>query len=436
MNMNMRNLTTLLFILCYTPIVRAQERLTLDDAITRTLKNNFDIQISDLALQQSIRSNTLGNAGFAPSIWFYTTVGGAQNNVRSDLANGGVQNNPNAQSTSLNPYLQINWTLFDGGRMFLVKKQLDQYVAISNAQLKQQIQTMVSRTIQTYARVVWLRQQVLAIDTGLSLAQTRIDISHLKYETGAGAKIDYLQARVDYNARRADSLNFVITLRQAEDSLSALMGEQLDKTYKTDDSLNLKLHLQAVDKQLLEAINPSLEALRRSATVSHLNADIARSAFLPTLNFNGGLNYARSTNSTGFSVFSRTYGLNGGLTLSMPLFEGGNIRRVARVATLQAMRDDLVYERQHTYLGKQYRSAWMNYNVSVAAYNLEKENIAFAKENLEVQHERFKVGIGTTLESREAENDYITALERLFTAAYTVKVNETLVLELQGELVH
>lgn len=434
MRINMRILTTI-FVLMLAAVTNAQERLTLDDAIARTLQHNFDIQVSDLALQQSMRNNTLGNAGFAPSVWFYTTLGGSRNNVRSDLANGGEQNNPNAVSTQLNPYLQVNWTLFDGGKMFLVKKQLDQYVAISNAQLRQQIQTMVSRTVQTYSRVVWLRQQAQAIDTGMVLAHVRIDISKLKYETGAGAKIDYLQARVDFNARRADSLNFVITLRQAEDSLSALMGEQLDKTYITDDSLVIKNKLEPVDKETLTSINPTLEALRRSAAVSHLNADIAKTSFLPRVDFTGGLNYGRNTNSTGFSVFSRTYGINGGVTLAVPLFDGGNIRRVARVATLQAMRDDLLYQRQNTYTGKQYRSAWMNYNVALAAYALEKENIGFAKENLDVQHERFKVGIGTTLESREAENSYITALVRLFTAAYTLKVNETQVLELQGQLI-
>lgn len=417
------------------PVAKAQERLTLQDAIARTLQYNFDIKIADLAMQQAIRNNTLGNAGFSPYVWFNTTVSGSRNNVHSDIASGSSQNNPSANSTSVNPYILVNWTIFDGGKMFIVKKQLNEYQAIGEDQLKLQVQTMVSRTIQMYAKLVWQKQQVIAIDTGLALARVRMAISQLKYETGAGAKIDYLQARVDYNARQSDSLNFMVTLVQAEDSLSELMGEPQDKSYITDDSLELNTNLQPVDKERLKDMNLFIDIMKRNAMVSRMNADIANTYFLPNISLSGGYNYTRNTNSTGFSVFTQSYGPNGALTLSMPLFEGGNLRRQSRVASLQAMRDDLLYERQNTFLGKQYRTAWLNYKSSVAAYRLETENIRYAKENLDVQLKRYKVGVGTTLESRQAETDYIAALERLFTAAYNLKVNETLVLELESQLV-
>ena len=414
---------------------QAQERLTLQDAVARSLKYNFDIRIADLAVQQAARNNTLGNAGFAPYVFLNGTLSENLNNVYSELASGGEQSNPRARATSINPYLQINWTIFDGGKMFIVKKQLNEYEAISASQLKLQVQTVVSRTIQMYAKVVWQQKQLIAVDTGLALARVRMDIANLKYETGAGAKIDYLQARVDYNARQSDSLTFLSQLQQAVDSLATVMGEQDNKTYITDDSLELNTGLQPIDKDRLQDVNLSLDVFKRNAYISHLNADIANTYFLPTLTLGTGYNYTRNTNSTGFSVFTRSYGPNGALTLSMPLFEGGNLRRASKVASLQAMRDDLVFERQNTVLGKQYRTAWVNYKVAVASYKLEAENIKYAKENLDVQLARFRVGIGTTLESRQAETDYVTALERLYTAAYNLKVNETVVLEIQNELV-
>lgn len=119
----------------------------------------------------------------------------------------------------------------------------------------------------------------------------------------------------------------------------------------------------------------------------------------------------------------------------MPLFAGGNIRRQSNVASLQAMRDELLYDRQNTVLGRQYRTAWNRYAIAVAAYRLEKESIVFAKENVDVQLARFRLGIGTTLESRQAENDYVIAMQRLYTAAYNLKINETVVLELENLLV-
>ena len=54
---------------------------------------------------------------------------------------------------------------------------------------------------------------------------------------------------------------------------------------------------------------------------------------------------------------------------------------------------------------------------------------------MEVQAARFRVGVGTTLEARQAETDFVEALTAYYTAAYNVKVNETIVLELDNRLV-
>ncbi|MES2701980.1 MAG: TolC family protein [Bacteroidota bacterium] len=433
----MKNITRISIVLMLLAggVARGQQRLTLQDAITRTLKHNYDISIAGLTAEQAARNNTLGNAGFLPGVNLNGTVSSSRTNVLSQLVNGTEQNNPRAKSFSYNPSVTVSWTLFDGFRMFIVKKQLDKLEALSEVQLLAQVQSTVSRTIQMYAQVVWRKRQVVAIDTALALARVRILITGVKYETGAGAKIDLLQAKVDLNARRADSLTYTATLNQASDSLAVLMGETPGDTYVVDDSLHLNAGITPIDKARLEAINLSLSAYRYNAEVSHLNADIAKTSFLPTLNFDGGLTYLKSTTATGFALSNRTYGGNGVLTLSMPLYQGGNIRRQAKVASLQAMKDDLLYERQSTIVGRQYRTAWKNYDVAIASYNLERENILIAKENVDVQHARFRVGIGTTLESREAENDYVTALVRLYTAEYNLKVNETIVLELQNQLV-
>lgn len=414
----------------------AQERLTLQDAISRTLQHNYDIAIAATTQQQAVINNTYGNAGFLPNINAGLSGSQSRQNVQSDLANGSQQNNPNAINANINPNITVNWTIYDGGRMFLIKKQLTQLEALSSIQQKAQLQTAVSRIIQMYANVVLQQKQLIAVDTALHLAMVRMQLAELKYRTGAGAKVDYLQARVDYNARQADSLTYLASFAQACDSMSVLMGENQDKLYVVDDSLMLNTHLQPIDKERLRDINLSLAALRRNADIAHINADIASRLKLPTVALNGGYVYNRSTSATGFALFTQSYGANGNINLTVPVFQGGNIRRQAKVASLQAIREELIFDRQYTVVGRQYRTAWRNYTLAVAGYNLANENLQYAKENLDVQLARFRVGVGTTLESREAENAYVQALIRLFNAQFNVKTNETLVLELENRLVY
>lgn len=413
----------------------AQQRLTLQDAIAAVLRHNFDIQMYDIAAQQAKRNNTIGNAGMLPNVFVGATLTGTNNNTHSDLSNGTQQNNAHATSENVNPAATFSWTVFDGGKMFIVKKQLNELERIGEIQFKAQIQAMVSRTIQVYAQVVWQYQQLIAIDTALALAKTRMYISDVKYKTGAGPKVDYLQAHVDYNARESDSLNTRSALAYSFDSLRVLMGESREIDYVVDDSLQLNTALQPLDQQRLTDINLTVDVYKRNATVSGLNARIVRTFQLPNVSLNGGYYYSRTTNATGFSLFNQSYGPSGTVSLSIPVFEGGNLRRQVKVASLQAWRDELLYEKMNTVIARQYRSAWRNYQVSVAAYKLESENIKYAKENLDVQLARFRLGVGTTLESRQAENDYVAALEVLYTAAYNLKVNETIVLELENKLV-
>lgn len=413
----------------------AQERLTLEDAIARSLEYNFDIKVAKKNASIAATNNTPGNAGMLPNVNANASVTTGTANTHIEFADGRVQDVPNAGSISYNGAVTLNWTLFDGGRMFLLKNELNKLQQIGEVQLKAQIQSTVSQVIQAYAQVVWQQQQGVAIDTGLALAKMRMTLSQVQFETGASAKVDYLQARVDYNARRSDSLNQEAALTAARANLNALMGTDAEVNYIVDDSLQLDMNMLPENKERLQEINLTLDIARRNAEVSKLNARVAKTYHLPTLALNGSYNYTRTESQSGFSLFSRNYGPSGGLALNLPLFQGGNIHRNAKVASLQAMRDDLLYQKQNTELAKQYRTAWRNYEVSVSAYKLEQENVRYAKENSDIQKARFRVGIANTLEAREAENSYVTALVRLFTAAYNLKVNETIVRELENDLV-
>jgi outer membrane protein TolC len=428
-----KKLTIVLCLFCAT--THAQERLTLQDAVARALEHNFDIRVADVTAQQAAVNNSLGNAGLLPNINGSGGVNVGSSNTHIEFADGRVQEVNNAATFNYNGAVTASYTIFAAGRAWLIKEQLSANEQLAQVQVREQMQLIVSQVVQTYARTVWQQQQSMAIDTALALAQVRMMLSQVKFETGASAKVDYLQARVDYNARQSDSLLQIASLNSAFADLNLLMGDDPYKTYDVDDSLPLNLHLLPKDKERLRDLNLSIDVARRSAEVSKLDERITRTYMFPSVGATAGYNYNYSKSQSGFALFNRSSGPTGGLNLNVPIFQGGNLRRQTRVAHLQAFRDKLLYERQNTEIGRQYRTAWKNYEMSVASYRLEQENIRYAKENLDIQKARFRVGIATTLETREAENSYVQALIRLYAAGYNLKVNETRVLELESALV-
>jgi outer membrane protein TolC len=259
-------------------------------------------------------------------------------------------------------------------------------------------------------------------------------LSKAKYDIGTSAKTDYLQARVDYGARQSDSLAQHAAMVRAFADLAALLAESPYKQYIVDDSLTVDLSLQPAQPELLDR-SPLIDIARRSTEIAALRYRLARTLRLPQLDVNAGYGYSRSRNGAGLLLFNQTIGPTVGAGINIPLYQGGAIRREIAIAGLEQTRTQLLYERQRTESARQYAAAWADYDAARASILLERQNIGYAKENLDIQKARFRLGVAATLEAREAEAGYVQALIRLYTAAYNAKIAEARVLEVEGRLV-
>jgi outer membrane protein TolC len=66
---------------------------------------------------------------------------------------------------------------------------------------------------------------------------------------------------------------------------------------------------------------------------------------------------------------------------------------------------------------------------------METHNVLAARENLIIATERFRLGDLSGLEFREAQRNFVSAESRLLNARLQVKLSETNLLQLAGELV-
>jgi outer membrane protein len=101
--------------------------LTLSDAIDAALDQNFDIRIAQVEQGQAKANNTIGNAGMLPSV---TAIGGLNKSItdtRLELASGQVQDRKGATSEGITGAVQLDWVLFDGMRMFINRRRLQDW---------------------------------------------------------------------------------------------------------------------------------------------------------------------------------------------------------------------------------------------------------------------------------------------------------------------
>ena len=76
-----------------------------------------------------------------------------------------------------------------------------------------------------------------------------------------------------------------------------------------------------------------------------------------------------------------------------------------------------------------------DYDLYKRALTLEEENIQYVRENLFIARERYRLGITTFIELREAQQSLADAQFRLIQAKYNTKVAEIELMRLRGNLV-
>ena len=79
-------------------------------------------------------------------------------------------------------------------------------------------------------------------------------------------------------------------------------------------------------------------------------------------------------------------------------------------------------------------SFYQSYQTNLELTKIEEENVAIAKQNLEITLAKFKIGTITTIEVRTAQQNYIEASVRYATAQYNTKLSEINLKELAGTL--
>src|SRR5690606_28561600 len=96
----------------------AQERLTLQEAITVALKNNYDIRLVSNDVEIAKNNLNPGNAGMLPRLEGSFGNNGSRQNITRTQSNGNEQTLNGVRNNNLSYGVGLGWTIFDGLQMF------------------------------------------------------------------------------------------------------------------------------------------------------------------------------------------------------------------------------------------------------------------------------------------------------------------------------
>ncbi|MGN6421459.1 MAG: TolC family protein [Pseudobacter sp.] len=436
----MRSLCFIISLFAVT-VSQAQDVMSLQDAIALALRNNYDIRMSRNDSASYALDNDYAYAAFLPRLNATATKVWNNNSQKQELQNGNKPSANGIRSNNLQASVNLQWTLFDGLKMFVTRDKLEEFERLGSLGVKNQVVNTVASVVNGYFDIVRQKQQLKAIEEQISINEERVKLADRKLSVGLGSKPELLQARVDLNAQKAQQLQQRTLIAQLRDNLNQLIGFRTGSVYEVNDSIPINTALQYGDlRNELEKNNPGLLFAKKNIDIAQLTVKERKADFLPILNFNSAYNFSQTRNTTVINTFTPLFnqnkGFNYGFGLNVPILNGFNTRRLVKQAQLDVQYQQLVYDNELTKVDVGLSNAFKDYELQKQLLQLEEDNITLAKENVFIALERFRQGVSTWLELRDAQQSLELSYNRLIAARYNTKLAETELLRLKGSLVY
>ncbi|MBB1193920.1 TolC family protein [Flavobacterium sp. SOK18b] len=429
-------LYSFILLLFFIPKVEAQEVLTLENALKIALENNYEIKIASNNSLIQKTNVSLGNAGMLPTLSANVVDNNSIQNSSQTRQDGTKNELDNAKNNNLTYGVGLDWTIFDGMRMFARRDQLKELQKLGEAQLKLAIITRISDVNAAYYDLVQQQKQLAALDTTIVISNQRLQLAQNRFTIGKASKLEVLNAQVDLNTDQVALLRQKELYANGKIALNQLLARDVTTNFTVIDKLDVDKLLQLAElKALAEKQNPQLEAQIINKRVAELELKQVKAGRYPTIRVNSAYNFSESQSSLGFVAQAQSRGFNYGFTASVNIFDGFNQRRNEKVASLLVENAKLNIDQQNLILNSQLATTYQTYLTNLELITLEENNEAIAKQNLNITLDKFRIGTITTLEFRTAQLNYVNAKVRYNNAQFQGKLSEIALRELAGNLV-
>lgn len=409
------------------------DALSYEQALALCFEHNYGLKIMRNASEVAENNNTLGNAGFLPTISAGVDVNAASRDSRLEFFSGQEVEADGAQSRALGAYALLNWTVFDGFTMFATKDKLEELNLLGELELRFQMEQVALALAQLYFQIVQEQQLLAVYLESIEVSRERFDIERRSFEIGSSSELQKLNAEVDLNADRALILSQRMLIDNLKADLNFLLGRDPSIAFTPSSSIDASNGLTFEDlASTLHTQNTGLLAARARYTVASHEIREQKGNMLPQVGVFAEYGFNRQANEVGILASNLTQGPNVGVTLRWNLFDGLNARR--EIENRKVWFENATHEAKSVELEAKTRlvQQFNAYRFAQQLVELEQNSLLTARKNLEVAEATYRLGGINALEFRLIQLSELEAESRMLRAQYQQKIAELSLLNLSG----
>jgi len=337
----------------------------------------------------------------------------------------------------VSPGIQVNQTLYGGGKVKLQKASATKEVEIQEEQKVLTTSDVLLNTIKAYWQVVSANERIrLAEQSGVQLKAIYTDLNN-QYTAGITYKNDVLRAKVQQNDNELSLVRARDALTLAKLNLAQITGLGDSTDFVIADSVTGSFTALQAEPSLQQSADgrSEIRILQKTIESGKIQEKILKADRMPSVSL--GLNGVSAIGKQGInpgsnSNFLATY--YGMLSVNIPIFDWGKRKQKVQQQQYQLAADEYrLKERQET-ISLEVRQAWLQLNQSAKRIELSGASLEQAVENLRLSNDRLKAGTIIGKDVLEAQTLWQQAYSDIIDAKVEYKVNEANYKKALGQL--
>jgi outer membrane protein TolC len=293
------------------------------------------------------------------------------------------------------------WSLFQAPDWLNVRRAEIMKNATTSQRERTDQETVFRAVNAYYGLLLAFKQQQLA-EQQFRTAQSILQFSQARYESGLVVQADYLAAQVNAAGRQQELIRARNAVSLARVQLNVVLGLSADLAYEPGEALaerGLELPaLREAEKRAM-AQRPDLKQIELQQDAQQAGVRMAQSAFLPRVNAFAGWQMDNPTLLAGGGSNNWVAGLE----VQVDLFTGG--AKTARLSHERAMQERLAALHQAAIdsMRLEVRKAWYDADSTRQQLEVARSAITQAEESLRINQTRYQAGLQTITDLLRAE---------------------------------
>ena len=415
----------------------SQELISLEKALSMTLKENIDVKIKTNELDQIRNYEKVGALGALPRIILNGSVSSSNGNSSLEFAtdNFPTIENARSESKSINGNVGISYNVFNGLGSIYTYQKLKKQRNLKSVELSIQIEQVLLKTAKEYFDIAYLQENYKIVKELLVVSKERYNRIKVLNEFGNASNLDLLSAEIDLNNDSINLMNVEFDLLDAKNQLNLTLNRDLVYDFIVEDKVEINRNLSYSDlNRETQNNNNNILLGQYVLDASKKDKKINTLSILPNIDISAQYGYSKIESNTSIVLDQSTLGLTNFINFSWDIFDALAKNKITKNSKIQIESNKLELSAIKKEIQQQFDASYKLYQNNINLIDLREKNLLTSEKFFAISKEQFYQGQLSSNDFRQAQIDLSISKNVLNQTLYNAKIAELNLYRLSGKI--